>query len=83
MNLNRNRKQTAICKLETIHQTTEKLGIPKIENKHTKEESKHKKNIKKLSKLLPANISKMLEETNGSSARHSAVQYMVLAVFDG
>jgi len=52
-------------------------------NKHTKQEIKYKDDIKNISKLLQGYLPIEREETNGSSARQSAVLYMVLAVLDG
>jgi hypothetical protein len=73
---------------ETIQKTIPKRGILKIENNVKKQEIKHRKNIKHISKLLEGYLPINWEEADGSSARHSAVlystvQYMVLAVLDG
>ena len=44
VNLNKNRKETAIYKRINNHKTIQKHRIHKIEYKQTKQENKHKKN---------------------------------------
>jgi hypothetical protein len=46
VNLYKNRKETAIYKRGNITQNNTKAQIHKIENKRTKQENNHKKNIK-------------------------------------
>ena len=47
VNLYKYRKEKMYTEGETIHTTIQKHKINKIENNHTKQENKHKKNIKK------------------------------------
>jgi hypothetical protein len=46
VNLYRNRKETAVYRRRNNTQKIQKHGVHKIENQHTKQENKHKKNIK-------------------------------------
>ena len=48
VNVDKNRKETAVYKGETIHKTIQKYRIHKIENKYTEQENILKKNIKQL-----------------------------------
>ena len=60
-----------------------KHRILKIENNIKKEKVNMKRILKNVSKLLRGYLPIEKEEKNGSSVRHSTVQYMVLAVLDG
>jgi hypothetical protein len=75
-------KRQQYTKPETIHKSILKRRIIKIEKNTQNKKSNRKKNIE-ITKVSCYSCTYKREEANGSSARHSTVQYMVLAMFDG
>jgi hypothetical protein len=76
-------KRQPYIKRETIHKTIPEHRILKTENNIQNIEENIKIILEHIIKLLQGYLPIEREFKNGSSARHSAVQYMVMALFDG